>query len=133
MCNVLSELWSQQMESKLPYSFPLLPDLPFGHERWSPNVLEGHRTLTGIYLLAYELTNQEDVDQLRVAFHVDTLTTDAIRILIALGDSEASDETPLPEAWILDAAKLLGDMVAVLRQVAELAKGKYVISLLPQD
>jgi hypothetical protein len=66
---------------------------------------------------------------LRVAFHVDALTSDGIPILIALDDSEDSDETPLPEAWIFEAAKLFGDMVAVLRHVGELAKGKYVVSL----
>jgi hypothetical protein len=50
-------------------------------------------------------------------------------MLIALEDSEDSDETPLPEAWILNAAKLLGDTVVVLRHVGELARGKYVFSL----
>lgn len=117
------------MESILPKSFPLLPNLPFGHERWSPNVLECHRTLSSLYRHACDLTNQEDLDPLRVAFHVDALTSDAIQMLIALEDSEDSDETPLPEAWILNAAKLLGDTVVVLRHVGELARGKYVFSL----
>jgi hypothetical protein len=117
------------MESILPQSFPLLPNLPFGHERWSPNVLECHRTLNNLYCHARNLTNQEDLDPLRVAFHVDALTSDAIQMLIALEGSEDSDETPLPEAWILDAAKLLGDTVAVLRHFGELAEGKYGFSL----
>jgi hypothetical protein len=54
-------------------------------------------------------------------------------MLIALEGSEDSDETPLPEAWILGAAKLFGDTVAVLRHVEELARGKYAFSLSTQS
>jgi hypothetical protein len=41
-----------------------------------------------------------------------------------LGSSDVLVETPLPEMWIISAAELLGDTVAELRHVRELAKGK---------
>jgi hypothetical protein len=112
------------MASKLPALFPLLPQLPEGHERWSPNVLESHRTLSELYRHAKNVASQEDLDPLQVAFHVDSLTSDAIPILVALGSSDVLVETPLPEMWIISAAELLGDTVAELRHVRELAKGK---------
>lgn len=61
-----------------------------------------------------------------MAFHVDSITTDALPLLVALDASEHSDETPLCHTWILGAAELLGDIVSFLRHVGEQAKGKCV-------
>ena len=112
------------MTEVLPWSFPPLPNLPIGYERWSANVVETHRTLTQLYRHACEVIDQEDLEGERVAFHVDAITCHAVPLLVALEASEHSDETPLPTTWILGAAELLGDTVASLRHAHELAKGK---------
>jgi hypothetical protein len=87
-------------------------------------VQEAHQSLGEIYRHAVQLANQEDLDPLRVVFHVDAVTSDAVPILVALEGSQDSDETPLPEPWLHAAAELLADLVVVLRFVGELAKGK---------
>jgi len=125
------KILAPRMDTQLPSTFPPLPALPAGHLRWSANILEAHCTLQDTYKHAIQLARQEDLDPLRVAFHIDAITSDSVPILVALENLQDSDETPLAEEWIHAAAELLGDLVVVLRHVGELAKGKYVQSRYP--
>ncbi|KAK7023060.1 hypothetical protein R3P38DRAFT_3317322 [Favolaschia claudopus] len=110
--------------SQLPQSFPLLPDLPLGYDRWSANVLASHQALTELYEHALAVTEQEDLDASRAAHHIDALTSDGKLLLVTLGESEHSDETPVAISWLHSAAELLGNVVYALRRAKALAQGR---------
>lgn len=68
--------------SVLPPCFPSLPQPLSG--QWSPNLRAAHESISSIYLHAVRVLNQEDSDPLRIAFHIDTISSDALSLLEAL-------------------------------------------------
>jgi hypothetical protein len=89
-------------------------DLPFGRNSWPPDVQNAHSILSEAYRHARQLTELEDPDPLRVAFHINKISTDVIHVLEAL-ESYNDDTRTLPSAWLHDAAILLGELVKKLR------------------
>ena len=113
----------------LPTSFPCLP--PHDPDQpWSTNIQSAHEVLTDIYQHAFAVLG-EDSDPLRVAFHVDMITADAIPVLHAMemeGESEgALGVHRLPEEWLHMAAEIFGYLDVSLRVTGQLSKNLCVL------
>lgn len=79
--------------------FLALPHPP--SEQWSPNLRAAHEVISNIYSHAVRVLNQEDTDPLCVAFHIDTIVSDAFPLLIALKEeSESNPDQFLPADWL---------------------------------
>ena len=100
---------------------PTLPGLPSAsHHTWSANIQTAHQVLANIYHHAFTITRQEDAaDPLRITFHIDTITFDAILILSAIEEEaeaeDCPDESQLPREWLHAAAELFGKLVLTLK------------------
>ena len=75
---------------------PTLPGLPYtSHHTWSANIQTAHQVLANIYHQAFTVTQQGDAaDPLRLAFHIDTITSDAIPILSAIEEEAEAKDCP---------------------------------------
>ena|ERR1700722_9248836 len=115
------------MNARLPTAYPPLPH----PGSWSPNIQAAHQTLTDLYQNAFTILHLEDVEPLRIAFHIDSITADAIPILCAMETDGESEHSPpdsrLPEEWLQGGAQVLGELVVALRRMRELARGWFVI------
>jgi hypothetical protein len=101
------------MPSSLPDNFL---DLPFQQEAWPTDVQNAHVILCEAYRHAYRLTDLEDPDPLQLAFHINQISTDAIRILQGL-ESHHSEQGQLPDDWLHNGAVQLGEMVKELQRL----------------
>jgi|ERR1700722_3567210 len=112
--------------TELPTTFPPLP-----HSRsWPANIQAAHQVLTDLYRNASAVLQLEDVDPLQIAFHLDSITSDAVPVLCAMereGESEQHVGDPqLPEEWLHAGAQVLGELVNSLQHLRESARGRYV-------
>jgi hypothetical protein len=109
----------------------MFPPLPPSLEP-SANIEAAHRVLTDIYRHASVLLQQEDADPLRIAFHVDSITSDAIPVLCAMEREGGSEHSPtrLPEEWLQAGAQVLGELVVALQRKNGLARERFVRCLL---
>ena len=77
-----------------------------------------------MYEHAVSTLNQEDTDPLRLAFHMDTLSSDGLALLQALEVEKEESDQCIPKMWLHNAASILGDVYAQLHRVKEAASGR---------
>jgi hypothetical protein len=62
---------------------------------------------------------------MRISFHIDTISSQALLLLEALeAEGNSNPDQRLPEDWLHDGARCLGDLVANLHTVKEAAIGR---------
>jgi hypothetical protein len=108
-----------------------LPQLPHSLLPWSANILSAYQLLSNIYRNARSILRHDAADPLRVAFHIDAITSDAIPVLSAMEveDNWDLDNGPkLSEEWLVACAEIFGHLVVILRRIAEQIRGWFVQS-----
>lgn len=100
-----------------------LPPLPLcsdENDSWSPNVQNAYTIMADMHRHALNALRQE-LDAPRARIHVETLSQQAIPILLALENS-AEDEG-LPHSWLQDCAVAMGSLMASLQKAEVTADG----------
>ncbi|KIN95034.1 hypothetical protein M404DRAFT_34491 [Pisolithus tinctorius Marx 270] len=107
------------MSSIAQLVFPPLPQPSLG--RWPANIQAAHRTIKKVHNQAlYVLQSDSFLDPTWVSFHIEALASTALPILEALLPSSASHEDePLPQEWLVGVARLIGQAVQDLQDVAQ--------------
>ena len=87
-----------------------LPPLP-QHDTlaWTHNVQSAYRALSQMYTNARHAASQGDSDPLRIKYHFDNISKDAVQLLRGL-----EDEGTLPREWLMSVAQAFGMLARVL-------------------
>ena len=105
---------------QLPDHFPPLPNTAVR----SVNLDAAHHILKDLYQHAVNVLYQDGPDPLRVSFHINAISSDAIPILAGIEEEDKMNEIPLLDGWLQQCAELLGELVVHLRYAKEVASGR---------
>lgn len=111
-----------------PSHFPALP-VNENAIPWPAMVIAAHEAISDIYAHAARIARQEDSDPLRMIFHIDAITSNAIPVLSALESESNNGFFALSEKWLHDAALLFGDVVVALKKAADVGNVRQVVTL----
>lgn len=103
-------------------SFPLLPNHPNG-EVWTPSVYGAYQAVSDMWHRGAQVL-QSEAESGRLKYHADTLTSDAVPILLAM--EHHAEEEGLPVHWIHQLTESVGTLISHLCQAQETAKQKFV-------
>jgi hypothetical protein len=96
----------------------MLPDdflqLPLCQDPWPADIQTVYNILRNAYGKAHQMTELEDPDPLRIAYHINYITTDVVQLMEAL-QSHSPRPLALSDDWLHEAATLFGDLVNKLR------------------
>ncbi|KAL0572531.1 hypothetical protein V5O48_009435 [Marasmius crinis-equi] len=103
-------------------SFPNLPPFPSSSDStiqlWSPSIYSAHSKLKSLHASAKRILALEEADPLRLQVHFENLCN-SISILEAL--DRYKEEERLDEAWIIEVAQLILDMIDQLVAAKEIS------------
>lgn len=106
----------------------IFPPLPQHNNGWPADICAAHEIIKRTYEQALDVLRSDGLpDPIRVSFHVDALTSTALPILEALipGGAIHEDES-LPHEWLMNAARLIGQAVRDLRDMAHVVNMLFV-------
>lgn len=103
-------------------SLPLLPSHPDGAV-WSPAVYEAYQAISDMWHRGVQVL-QNEAESGRLKYHADTLTSDAVPILLAM-EHHAEKET-LPVPWIHQLTESVGTLISQLCRAQETARQRLV-------
>jgi hypothetical protein len=103
-------------------TLPQLPNHPDGAV-WSPSVYGAYQAISDMWHRGAEVLQNES-ESGRLKYHADTLTSDAVPILLAMEQHAGEEKLPVP--WIHQLTNSVGTLIAQLCQAQESAKQRLV-------
>jgi len=106
----------------------LFPPLPRHRNGWPADICAAHEIMKRTYEQALDVLRSDGLpDPIRVSFHVDALTSTALPILEALIPiGTIHEDESLPHEWLMDAARLFGQAVRDLQDMAHVVNMLFV-------
>jgi len=109
-----------QMVDPPPY-FPHLP-----HDTSYPaNILAAHDVISGIYQHVLQILAHEDADPLRLSFHCNAITSDALPLLEAIGEDSGVTGCSSRD-WVVGASIALASVAARLQDYCAGLSNRYI-------
>ena len=97
-----------------PVSNPEFPALPLPHQGlWSGHVQAAFQSMQESYLRARQLLDLDEIDPLRLRYHLDRIQNETVAILLSL------DGQGPPQDWLEVAAVELGTLTGDLQAAVE--------------
>ena len=106
-----------------PY-FPYLPQ----DTSYPANILVAHDTISEIYQHAIQILAHEDADPLRLSFHCDVITNDALPLLEAVGEDLGVAGCSSRD-WLVAATMALASVTARLQDYHVRLNNRYILSI----
>lgn len=103
----------------------MLPPLPApsNNVAWSPAVYQAYDVISEMYDRAAHVHHQE-AESGRLKFHAESLTQDAVPILLALEEHAAEENIPVP--WIHSLTTAVAGLIAQLCSAYETSMHRYL-------
>lgn len=119
-------------DMELPHDFHPLPTVIVDGTRqvWPPQVTSAHEVLKNIYAHAVRISHQEEVDALQTAFHIDAISSNAIPLLSSIEQEVRGGSLAIPLEWLHQSARVMGNLVAGLRNQACLGEERFAATFL---
>lgn len=86
-----------------------LPSLPSNPLSWSSNVLNATHILKNLYENALRVTTSHNANHSRLTWHLNTIYTDALPLLLEL--SFAAVQENIPENWLLECGECFSNLI----------------------
>jgi hypothetical protein len=106
----------------LPATFP---PLPVDEMSWSANTHAAHKVISDLYAHAVRVIHQDETDPARLAFHINSLSTDALSLLQALAEDGGQENHALPGSWLIQCSRILGEAVWHLKSSTGNGQSRY--------
>lgn len=96
-----------------------LPALPECEHPWPQNIYAADGIIRNIYNGAIRMLRSNDAEPTRVAYHYDTLSSEALPLLEAIKSDSSDADHQLLHDWLLACASLVGEAAAMLEDISQ--------------
>ena len=110
-------------------SNPCIPELPERNTPWSLNVHDAYHVISTVFAHAAQaLESERESDPLRLRFHREALTNDALPLLVAL--ESHSEEEGVSTTWLHSCAERIGTLLARLQDAEVAMDERFIATIL---